>query len=70
MKLVPDWRKAWSWFSVQALAVIMVLPIVWVGLPGDVKAWVPPSWQFWIFIVLGAAGIVGRVIDQNKAPKP
>lgn len=71
MRLVPDWRQAWKWFSVQILAIIMVLPVVWVGLPADVKAWVPQSWQIPILVLLGAGGIAGRLVDQKpkEAPK-
>lgn len=70
MQFVPDWRDAWKWFSVQALAAIVILPMVWASLPADAKAWVPESWQPWIIMVLAVAGIIGRVIDQNKAPAP
>lgn len=65
MKFVPDWRSAWRWFSVQALAAVMVLPLVWATMPADVKGWIPQSWHVWIFVLLGAAGIVGRLIDQQ-----
>lgn len=70
MHLVPDWRQAWRWFSVQALAIIMVLPLVWAGLPADVKAWVPPEWHIPIIMLLGAGGIAGRLVDQNKPKEP
>lgn len=68
MNLVYDWREAWRWFSVQALAIIAVLPIVWPALPADVRAWVPPEWQPWILVALAIGGIAGRLVDQNKAP--
>ena len=71
MTLVPDWRKAWRWFSVQAFAFLAVIPVVWMNLPPDVKAMVPDSWNQWIFLVISLAAVlggVGRVIDQNKAP--
>lgn len=68
MKLVPDWKQAWRWFSVQALAAIVALPLVWGMLPSDVKAFLPEGWEPWVLVSLAAAGIIGRVIDQNKAP--
>lgn len=67
MKFLPNWRQAWRWFSMQALAAIIVIPMVWSMLPADVKAYVPHDWQPWILVLIAAAGIVGRVIDQNKA---
>ena len=68
MKLIPDWKEAWRWFSVQALAAIIALPIVWGMLPADVKALLPDGWEPWAFVVLAAAGLIGRVIDQNRTP--
>lgn len=68
MTLVPDWRKAWRWFSVQALAAIVMLPVVWASLPADVRAWLPDGWEPWVLMALAFAGIVGRLVDQNKAP--
>jgi protein-S-isoprenylcysteine O-methyltransferase Ste14 len=68
MKLIPNWRDAWRWFSVQALAAIIALPIVWASLPSDIKSFVPDSWDRWVFVAIAAAGLLGRLIDQNKAP--
>jgi len=68
MKLIPDWKDAWKWFSVQALAAIIALPIVWASLPSDAKAFIPDGWEKWIVILLAVAGILGRVIDQNRKP--
>lgn len=67
MKFVSDWRSAWRWFSVQALAAIALLPVVWPTLPPQVHAWVPEEWRPWIIVALAIGGIAGRLIDQNKA---
>lgn len=67
MRLVEDWKQAWRWFSVQALAAIVALPVAWGLLPADVKAFLPQSWEPWVLVGIAAAGIVGRIIDQNKA---
>jgi len=68
MKLIPDWKKAWRWFSVQALIAIAALPVVWSMLPSDVKGFLPDGWEPWILVGLALAGLIGRVIDQNRAP--
>ena len=71
MRLVPDWREAWKWFSVQAMAILAALPVVWMSLPADLKAHVPNEWGLVIFIIVAIGGIGGRVIDQKpKAPTP
>jgi ABC-type uncharacterized transport system permease subunit len=69
MRLVPDWREAWSWFSVQSLAILAALPIVWGMLPADLKAWVPAGWEPYILLAVALGGLAGRLIDQNKAPE-
>lgn len=65
MKLVKDARKAWRWFSVQALAVMALLPIVWVQLPPDVQAMMPEAWRPWVMVALAIGGIAGRLIKQG-----
>lgn len=65
MKLVPDWRRAWRWFSVQALAVLAALPVAWAELPPDVQAMLPEAWRPWLLAGLALAGLVGRLVDQG-----
>lgn len=66
MKLVEDWKNAWRWFSVQALAAILVIPVVWASLPNDVKGFLPSSWEPWVLTTIAACGILGRIVDQKK----
>lgn len=64
MKLVPDWREAWRWFSVHVFLILAALPPVWATLPADVKAFLPIEWQPWVLCALALAGVLGRVKDQ------
>lgn len=66
MRLVPDWHRAWTWFSVQALAVLAALPLVWVSLPSDIKAFIPQKYGLYIAAAIALAGIAGRLVDQKK----
>ncbi len=68
MRLVEDWKQAWRWFSVQALAAVALLPVVWPTLPKEVTDWVPAEWRPYIIVALAIGGIAGRLIDQKKAP--
>jgi hypothetical protein len=68
MKLVENWKQAWRWFSVQALAAVVALPIVWPLLPADVRGWMPDAWEPYALMVVAAGGIIGRLVDQKKAP--
>ncbi len=65
MKLVPEARRAWRWFSVQALAVLAALPLVWPQLPPEVQAMLPEGARPWLLAALAIGGIAGRLIDQG-----
>jgi hypothetical protein len=65
MKLVPDWKDVWRWHSAQLLAALTVLPLVWMELPPDVKAYIPPTWHPWIVAAMAFAGFVGRLRAQE-----
>jgi len=69
MQLIDNWRKAWRMFSVQALALLAALPLVWTGLPEDVKAMVPLEWRQWIMIAIALGGIAGRLVAQPAVEK-
>jgi len=66
MTLVPDWRRAWSWFSVQALVILAALPLVWSTLPADLRAYLPDGWEPYVLLVVAIGGLAGRLIDQKK----
>ncbi len=66
MRLVENWRQAARWFSVQAFAAIIALPMIWASMPADVKAYLPDEWKPWIMVALAAAGVIGRLVDQKK----
>lgn len=63
MKLVPNWTKAWKWFSVQAIA----FAALWETIPLEAKAVLEPSTQSWITLGLLVAAGLGRMIDQGSA---
>ena len=64
-RLIPNARRAWRWFSVQALAVLIALPILFETLPPEVMAVIPGDWQPWIIAVVALAGMIGRFVDQD-----
>jgi di/tricarboxylate transporter len=67
MSFITNWREAWKWFSVQFLAIIAIIPIVWATLPPEAHAMIPAEWRPWLVGALALAGIVGRLVDQSKA---
>lgn len=70
MKLVPEARRCWRWFSVQSMTLAGSLQGAWLAMPGDLKDKVPGGLVHWVTIALLVAGVVGRLVDQNpKASK-
>lgn len=67
MRLVDDARRAWRWFSVQAMALAVAGQVAWANMPGDLKASVPPNLVTYGTIGLLVLGILGRLVKQGKA---
>lgn len=67
MNLVADWKKAWRWFSVQAMALSGAIQVTWVSLPLDLKGSIPHDLVTGAAISLAVLGIIGRVVDQKDA---
>lgn len=67
MKLIPEWRKSWRMFSMQALAFVAALPLLWYELPPEVKAMIPDDWHPFILTGIAVAGMIGRLVDQGRA---
>lgn len=66
-KLVPDAKKSWRWFSMQAMTLNLGVLTTWSALPEDLKSTIPESWVLGIAIVVTLAGIIGRLVDQPEA---
>ena len=65
MKLVKNARRAWRWFSMQAMILAGALQGGWQALPGDLKSNVPDGLVTVLTMVILVAGIVGRLVDQD-----
>ena len=66
MKLIPEAKKAWRMFSVQAQAVALAVLGAWQVMPEDLKTNLPQSLVYWLSMGLMVLGIAGRLIDQPK----
>lgn len=65
MNLIPEWRKAWRMFSVQAQAIGVALCAGYVQMYDQLKETFPPAWMAGLTAVIFAVGIVGRVVKQE-----
>lgn len=69
MKLIPNWRRAWRMFSVQAQAIALAVIGAWQAVPDDIRASIP-QWGLWAMLAaILAGGIAGRLIDQGETTR-
>jgi hypothetical protein len=64
--LVRDAKKAWRWWSVQAMALAGAIQGAWLFVPDDLKARVPDDLASTVTAVLMVLGIVGRLVPQGS----
>lgn len=65
-ELVEDWRKAWRWFSVNAMIVAAAIQGAWLQIPDDMKTHIPEALVSGSTIALLVLGVIGRLIKQDK----
>jgi len=71
--MIYNWRKAWKFWSLQlqavglaALAFPEVLLDAWQYLPDNIKAMLPDEYASVVGLTLIAAGMIARLIKQEK----
>lgn len=64
IRLIPDWKRAWRFFSVQAFALAGAIPTAWLAVPEDMKATIPVDYVMYATIATVVLGVVGRITDQ------
>ena len=67
MKLTPNAKDAYKWFSVQAMALVVAIEGAWLAMPPDLKSRVPETWVDFLSMALLVLGIFGRVVDQGSS---
>ena len=65
MRLVPEARRAWRWFSVQLALASTIAPSAWLLVPEDMRRAVPPEWLAVAAVVFGVLIIAGRLVQQD-----
>ena len=66
MRLVDDWKDFWKWYSTWIGAAIAAVPVVWMQLPADLKAYIPESWYPYIMAGMFVAMVLGRIDAQGE----
>lgn len=65
MKLVSDWKRAWRWFSMQAMALAVAGQTAWLNIPPDLKQSIPEDFVTYGTVGLLVLGMVGRIAAQG-----
>lgn len=60
MKLIPDWKAAWRFMSVQLAAAMALLGTAYEYLPA-VQTYLPEGWVKWFALAI----ILARLIQQK-----
>ncbi|WP_433910362.1 hypothetical protein [Sphingomonas yabuuchiae] len=79
MRLIPDWRQSWRWWSVRVsafgamiFAFLLAAPdqalAIWQALPADVQALIPNAKEIGLFLTI--AVVVVRVVQQRAKAAP
>ncbi|WP_455156030.1 DUF7940 domain-containing protein [Sphingomonas zeae] len=79
MKLIPNWRQSWRWWSVRVsafgamiFAFLLAAPdqalAIWQALPADVQALIPNAKEIGLFLTI--AVVVTRVVQQRAKASP
>lgn len=66
-KLVDDWRRFYTWFSVQANVLGGSISLGYLSMYDKLKENFPPKYMMLITAVVFALGVIGRLSKQ--APK-
>jgi len=65
MKLIPDWKDSWRWFSVWCMTISGAIPAAWLAVPDDMRSAVPSEWMAVGAVIIAVLGIIGRLVDQK-----
>lgn len=68
MKLIDNWKKAWTFSSVQVAALLSILALLQTSLP-ELQAMIEPQMYAVINLVLGVMVILARVVKQSLEEK-
>lgn len=64
-----DWKKAYKFISIQAIAFAMAVQEVWPLIPADMKSHLPEGFVKWLTIGLLVVSVFGVMIKQKSLHK-
>ncbi|MFN3169306.1 MAG: hypothetical protein ACE37E_01280 [Hyphomicrobiales bacterium] len=70
MTIVPNARRAWRWFSVQAMVLATAIQGAWVFIPPDLKERTGDDLASIVTGAILVLGVVGRMVSQEPRNDP
>ena len=67
VRLVAGVRRAWRWWSVQSMALVVAIQAGWQAMPDDMASRIPDAWVTGLSITVLVLGIMGRLVRQDDA---
>lgn len=66
MNLVSDWKNAWRWYSIHAIAITAAAPVAMTAAENYLGCSFPLWVKGVVAGVLFITGVVGRLVPQEK----
>ncbi len=63
---VPEWHEAWKWFSVQGLAALAIIPIIYENA-GFIQDYISATVYHYGMGALGALTLISRLVKQGDS---
>jgi hypothetical protein len=65
MKLVDNWKSAWRWISVHAMAAAAAVQVTWASIDEAMRDKLPDNLVLYLTLALLFLGLVGRLVKQK-----
>lgn len=69
LEIIPEWRHAWKWLSVNCMAFSLAIQGAWLGIPQDMRDHLPNHIASIATAALLVLGIAGRFVKQTPPKK-
>lgn len=67
LEIIPEWRDAYKWVSINCMVVAAALQATWVSLPANLVSKVPEPYVHLVTMGILVLGIIGRILKQGDA---
>lgn len=65
-RLIPEWRQAWRYFSMQSMGAAVALVSAYGALPEKLQDALPGTIVITLAVFILLLGMAGRLVDQKR----